>query len=275
MAKTFVFERFPSIYAFMETIDKRPDEKHFRTESTDTDNPEWYGTKDYPEALEKLANGMPEKAKMLEASLRNIKAKSAQTVTKSRIQRNYYGYAPNVPAALAGVPKAMKYRERVPHKTKTIHIWFNRCALGSVSAETLDKSGCVTLALVYLLEQAGYRVKLEIMVSATDCDRCGDLFCNVLVKDFRQPLDVLKLSFPLVNPSMFRRFGFKWKETCPNLPAGSSEPNYGRSYTKPDMLALLKRKNVPLDNVYIIDWRDCKESGFDAVKLAKHLEITL
>ena len=48
------------------------------------------------------------------------------------------------------------------------------------------------------------------------------------IKNWRQPSNPLKISYPLVHPSFFRRHGFRWLETAPELTDRAFIGTYGR-----------------------------------------------
>ena len=99
------------------------------------------------------------------------------------------------------------------------------------------------------------------------------VFCGIVVKDYRQPMDLLKLSFPLTSPAMFRRFGFKWKETTPFSTRTTS--GYGSTYPSNQIRDIFTANGIKCDNSYIISVGECIDAGFDPIKLAKDLKITI
>ena len=92
-------------------------------------------------------------------------------------------------------------------------------------------------------------------------------------QEYKQALDIMKLSFPLTSPSMFRRFGFRWKETMVNLPGNGH--NHGRSYKSPDIKRLYTENGIDFKNKYIISHADSKAAGYDALKLAERLDLKI
>ena len=273
MANKFVYEQYDNIYKFMDTITSRPDNGKFSDSSMDTDDPRWSGTPNWETAMRQFENGIPEAAEKLKTSLARFKANPAFT---NRVQpRNYYyGYAPNVPAAIIGLPKSMRQMQRIPHKIKTVTLISNGCVLSDVSGPDLQRHGETVLNLVYALEKSGYRVQLELLISATDCGRRGDMFCSIILKEYKQALDIMKLSFPLTSPSMFRRFGFKWKETMVGLD-GNRDYSYGCSYKSPEIKRIYTANGINFDNKFIISHADSKRAGYDALKLAESLGLKI
>jgi hypothetical protein len=52
------------------------------------------------------------------------------------------------------------------------------------------------------------------------------------LKDYNQPLNLLKMCYPLVHPSMQRRTSFRWLETLPNLNDAEFVNGYGATLYK-------------------------------------------
>lgn len=275
MANKFVYEQYDNIYKFMDTITSRPHNGKFPSfdiGSASTDDPRWYGTPNWDTAMRQFENGIPEAAEKLKHSLASFKANPAFT-NRVKPRNYYYGYAPNVPAAIIGLPKSMRQMNRQPQKIKTVTLISNACVLSDVSASDLQRHGETVLNLVYALEKSGYRVQLELLISATDCNSRGDLFCSIILKEYKQALDIMKLSFPLTSPSMFRRFGFRWKETMVGL--GGSNSGHGSSYKSPQIKRLYTENGIDFKNKYIISHADSKAAGYDALKLAKALDLMI
>ncbi len=274
MAKTVYFERFDNIYRFMDTIEKRPNNGKFGDSSQKDSRDGWAGTRTYREAVEQFGNGLPETAERLKQSLGQFKAKSNITTNKVRPKNHYYGYSPNVAAAIIGLPKSMRHTERMPQKTKTIGILWNSCQNCGVEADTLRQAGETVLQLVYALEVRGYRVQLDCAVFTGDCDDSREAVLLINLKQYGQHMDILKLSFPVTSPAMFRRFGFKWAEGIPGF-AGSKVWAYGHHLGKERLAKTLTAQGYDTKTSYQIDVNDCKTAGFDALKVAKTLGIVI
>lgn len=88
------------------------------------------------------------------------------------------------------------------------------------------RAGKNILNVIYTLELQGYRVALNVMTNF--CTNKERAFSIVQIKNWRQPSNPLKISYPLVHPSFFRRHGFRWLETVPELTDGTFTDAYGR-----------------------------------------------
>lgn len=268
-----VFESFPTTYDFMRAVQSRPqNDKTNNNKGKEGDN-DFCGGLSWEESLDALAKGLPETCKALQSDLRKFNENGAINLGNKSVPRNYYyGSKPNVPAALAGKPKSMRQRQRQPQKVKTVRIVYDQCQNANTSAKTLRQSGTAVLCLVYALEKAGYRVKFDLLPFSSEAGReCAISLINL--KEFRQPLDLLKLSFPITHPAMFRRFGFTWLETVENL--GPFYHGHGHHIDRETMLERLKEAKVLDTNAYLIQIDDCEEANFNVRTMAKNLGISL
>lgn len=274
MANTVYFERFDNIYKFMDTIEKRPNNDKFGTSASKVSKDGWSGTRTYEDAIREFSNGLPETAERMKKSLGQFKARSNITTNKVRPINHYYGYSPNVAAAIIGLPKSMRRIERQPQKTKTIGILWNSCQNCGVEADTLRKAGETVLQLVYALECKGYRVQLDCAAFTGDCDDNREAILLINLKQYGQHMDILKLSFPVTSPAMFRRFGFKWAEGIPGF-SGSKVWGYGHHLGKSRLSDTLSKQGYDTKSTYQIDVDDCKNADFNPLEVAKTLGIVI
>ena len=271
MADFLYYESFPDIYHFMDIIERRPNNDKFGTSSQKVG--EWSGTETWEEAVTQFSNGLPEVTEKLKAAMDSFTAK-ANIITEKRTPRSYYyGYAPNIPAAIIGLPKSMYHIHRIPQKTKTIGILWNSCQNCDVEADTLRQAGETVLKLVYILERKGYRVQLDCIPFSGESDN-RKFVCIINLKQYSQHMDILKLSFPVTSPAMFRRFGFKWAESIPGVP-GSKVFGYGSHIHKEPLLPILAQHGYKTEQTYCIDVNDCESNSFDPVKVAEALGIKI
>ena len=268
-----VFESFPTTHEFMRAVTSRPqNDKTPDNRGRDGKN-DFCGGLSWDESIDALWNGLPETCRALQSDLRQFPENGTMNLGNRSVPRNYYyGSKPNVPAALAGKPKSMRQRQRLPKKVKTVRIVYDQCQNANTSAMTLKQSGTAVLCLVYALEKSGYRVKFDLLPFASQrMNECAISLINL--KDFRQPLDLLKLSFPITHPAMFRRFGFTWLETVKDL--GPFYDGHGHHIDRETMLERLKDAKVLDTNAYLIQIDDCERANFDVRTIAKNLGISM
>lgn len=253
----------------MDIISKRPNNGKFGDSSGKHSADGWSGTTTYAEALEQFKNGLPERAAELKKSLNAFKANVNIVTSKARPRNYYYGHAPNIPAAIIGLPKSMRHIEKIPQKVKAISIIYDLGAHAGVNADTLSKAGATVLQLVFALECRGYRVELVALpFNSKDDDR---FTLAVILKEWRQSLDILKLSFPLCSPAMFRRFGFKWAEGVPGVK--NKVFSYGQHLDKAQTLTQLKAIGYNDKTSYILNYNDCVNADFDPLAVGQALGI--
>lgn len=273
MADKVVFEQYDNIYKFMDIIETRKNNGIFSEEHSKREGKrDWRGTDTYKEALELFASGIPDEADKLKRSLNTIKNNSSASSPKRIPQNYYYGYAPNIPAAIIGLPKSMKRVHNTPQKVKTVSIFYDGTMNAGTDGETLEQAGETILQLVYLLEVQGYRVALSQFCFAANYDE-ENAICSILLKDWKQHFDLLKLSFPLTSPAMFRRFGFRWIETLPNISNRGWDYGYGHHLHKSDLLPILEKQHLNLQTSFVIGVPECKDASFDAVELGKSIGL--
>ena len=268
-----VFESFSTTHEFMRAVTSRPQNDKTPDNRGREGKNDFCGGLSWDESIDALWNGLPETCKTLQSDLHNFRENGTVNLDNRSIPRNYYyGSKPNVPAALAGKPKSMRQRQRLPQKVKTVRIVYDQCQNASTSPMTLKQSGTAVLCLVYALEKSGYRVKFDLLPFASQSmNECAISLINL--KDFRQPLDLLKLSFPITHPAMFRRFGFTWLETVENL--GPFYHGHGHHIDRETMLERLKEAKVLYTNAYLIQIDDCENANFDVRTIAKNLGISM
>lgn len=266
-----VYENYDNIYRFMDVIKSRPNTRQAGDSAKrDSDN-SWYGMS-YENALEAFAKGLPEKAALMQQEVRKIDIKSNISISKARPRNYYYGYSPNIPAAIIGLPKSMRQIQRVPQKVKAVTIFYDATMNGGTDVQTLESAGLCVLKLVYLLEKSGYRVKLDYTPFA-GTKGSENAICALTLKEWKQPLDLLKLSFPLTSAAMFRRFGFLWIETVPGIHNWGSCK--GSHLSKSNLVKLLRETGRNIDNIYVIDVPACKQTHYNPVELAESINIKI
>lgn len=223
-----VVEKFDSIEVFTKTIMGRKPNKVFAgiTLSSDERGESFSGTGSLVEALNVMKNGYVDPLDKIKKSMNSVQVKSNTPVAKVRPTVGVVGFAPCVPNAIMGLPNSMIAVERVPMKSKVLTIMYSIGVNWKVPQREIIDAGTAVLKMINDLELKGYRVKLTVELLGT---ASGNEFasCTVNVKDWRQHLDLKKLTFPLVHPSALRRVGLRWLETTPNLTQYGYTGGYG------------------------------------------------
>lgn len=214
MEKTFTFEKFDSLASFIGSISSRPLNSVYSPYkdylSSEGGTRSFTGTASYGESLDLLAKGYQEGLdNMLSSSHGRVNPRSY--ASKSIPSSGPTGYAPIVANAIVGLPNSMAYKKSIVRKSKVVRIWYNPTMDRKVSTENVTKAGRNILDVIMTLEKQGYRVELDVINLV--CSSKQVVGYSVKVKTDRQPVNPLKISYPLLHASWLRRQGFKWMET--------------------------------------------------------------
>ena len=262
-------DNFSDVFQFQHAIETRRNNGQCGDSSRTNSNS--FSGMSYDEALTCVTAGLPDVASRLKRELNQFKAKQTGNLNQRRPINYYNGHSPNVPAAIIGLPKSMRKVVKTPSKVKTIRIFYQVCVNCDVEAEDINRAGSAVLQLVYWLELQGYRVELVLVAFCAEESRRRKAVCTITLKEFKQPLDILKLSFSVGSVAMFRRLGFRWLETVPGL-TGAWRYGYGHTITeKPKALKALQEAGKPIDNGYFINFYDCQNADFNALELGKQI----
>lgn len=278
MAKNkVVFEQFDDLTAFSRAI-SRPANRVFdgQTQSSikNTDGA-WAGTKTYDEAVRLFNEGWAEKADEIRKHFVQFERAQEREVSyqKSRPVASVVGFTPHVPNAIMGLPNSMIYTERTPMKAKVVRIIYNMCMNADTSASDIMNAGLSVMKIAYSLERKGFRVRIDVNPMFTQDGR--EIACAlVCVKDWRQPIDIKKVAFPVAHTSMFRRLGFRWLETTPDLTENGFRYGYGRSVgDAKEAEEILRDCKAIDDNDYYVNVEIARRWGYDPEQVAKAIGI--
>ena len=268
MALNIIKEHFKSISEMLSTIESRPNNEIMeRKHESRTNGKDFTGTESWEEAVELFRNGYTEVLPQIKTGVA-ANLKRTESRPRRTIENNVVGYAPNVPNAIMGLPNSMILTRTVPQKTKTVSLVVDITENAGTRAEEFIKSGIAVLGVVNSLELSGYRVNLKVAFYVA-CKGLDRALGTVNVKDYREHLDLQKLCFPLANPSMFRRFGFKWCETVPGLKNKDWAWGYGSHLDDLDFI----KENFLADNEYFINLDITRRNEYDPEKIIAELNI--
>lgn len=207
----------------------------------------WNGTKSLDEALNLFQYGWDEKTKELKEVLGkpNLKQK---TYVKSFFN-DVLGFQAIVPNYLMGLPKTMVNSYMKPIKSKIINICVTCNYLCDVSANEIFENAINQTLVVNTLESIGYRVNLSVLNISRAGDRINAL--KIKVKSSTEKLNLSKLSFALIHPSMLRRIDFALFERLEEYDISDFKYGYGHSLEYKEMQ---KNENIKklLSGEYIL-----------------------
>lgn len=224
----YIFEKFDSVAQFIKTIDERPHKKDWYNEDSHTGSEDFTGTESY-EAATKLAvcgdNVSAAKVAKNIKKLRSEKAKTEQRVQRSII-RTVAGSRPCVPAAVIGHPCSMYRRKDYKVNKPVVSVYYSVSMSGGTDAAVLVEAGAKMAEAIQIVERSGVRVNLYVGNTSRTSSQLS--CCFVRVKDSAKDFELLRMAYPVVNPSFFRRHWFRWCETKESLKTREWRDGYGR-----------------------------------------------
>lgn len=226
------FVEFDSLYDFKNYIMSTPNNRAFgsrgTSDDTSSDMIKFTKTKSFDEAMNLFTNGWTSMSREL---VNKLNTNNAPMVNERAMVRTIgmQGFQPVIPLYLAGVPQNMIGTKFKPMKKKVITIDKDVCYSGYVSSDEIVEESVKALAIVRKLESQNYRINLNIVfcpASGFGVSKKRFAF-KIKIKGSNERLNVGKMSFPLVHPSMLRRLLFKLEEVYPNMTT-SFVGTYGR-----------------------------------------------
>ena len=234
--KDSYIDSFGSLNEFYDYLCNTPFNSAFRWaehSSVDTSiyQQKWTQTESFDEAVLLMKRGWSDMAQKLVNKLKVIDKKTAM-VTKRRSVNSVAGFHPVVPLYLAGVPTSMVSYKMVPVKQKIVNITklFNYHA--GITSETIIDESIKVLQMVKKLESQGYSVNVNVAFGSSKNGR--NIAASIRIKNANERLNVSKLAFPMVHPSMLRRLMFRYIEVTPNATKGYVG-GYGTPASKSEM----------------------------------------
>ncbi len=175
-------------------------------------------TKDFDEAVQLFKNGWSDMAGKLVQKLKVIESKT-QPMMKPRSKLDVCGYQAIVPLYLQGVPNNMVNKKMVPVKQKVITLNKSIDYHAGVSTDAIIQESIKAMQIIKKLEAQGFRCNLNLVLGSTAGFGSGkkQFIMKVRIKSANEKLNISKLAFPLVHPSMLRRLFFRFIEVYPNV----------------------------------------------------------
>lgn len=268
-------EKFNTLHQMLNVLDSRPNCKAMENEdSSESGSYDFTGTEDYETARNLLINGYTDVLeKVKDAVRRGVDSKDFAFTTKKAMPKNHVvGYIPNVPNAIRNIPQSMIDVPKVPQKRKTISIYYAEYGNCQKSTNYFLDAGTALLAAIKIIERAGIRVQLNTAFFVSE-KRNEIVMPIVKLKDYGQELDLQKVCFPLAHPSMFRRFGFKYLETCPTLEISDFRYRYGTPPETKDFEKAVRKAYSLKDNDYVLTTAWIQDNGCDVKRILEKVKV--
>lgn len=267
MKSKAVIERFDSLTSYANVIGKRNPNTVFggRGLESETGSESFTLTASYDDSLSLMMSGYKEGLKNLTAS-KGTRVAHTSRVAKSLPTTDVVGYIPHIPNAITGIPQSMISTRPTEQKAKVISILYDKGSSARTDASRFVAAGRKLLEVIMTLELQGYRVGLNILTSF--CEDSQKAFCIIRVKDHRQQSNPLKIAYPLLHPSFFRRQGFRWLETCPAVTDREFISGYGsvmsRFYkTVGERREYLRQQGVLEPGCFYTEFEEAEENTVD------------
>lgn len=211
-----ITNKFNSVEEFSNWLQATPQtakgKKFDSSKEISKSNTKFTGTESFEEAQNLLKYGDKVNADKIAATIRKIKAQGKGNATRNKLYNSPCGFMPIVPKVLAGDPQNMlAIKKQRYNSTKVLNIAYNVAVSYRITVNELIETAAKVANVIASLEKNGYRVNLY----AYSCGR--DIEYNyysllVKIKDSGKYLDTLRIAYPLVNPSFFRRHVFGYME---------------------------------------------------------------
>ena len=226
-SNTSYIREFDSLNEFESYITSTPLNETFRWQklSSIDGSYSFTQTQSYEEATKLLKDGWSSMAQDLTNKLNVIK----NQVVNEHVQKILYdvvGFQASVPRYLQGIPTSMVNKKLVPVKQKVITLDKDISYNCFTKTEQIIEASVQTLQLIKKIEAQGIRVNLNLVwgTSAGDTKEV----VKIRLKSANERLNISKLAFPLVHPSMLRRLCFRYLEVAPTV-----TKSYTRGYGAP------------------------------------------
>lgn len=261
-------ESFNSIHSYLKTINSRTNNPVMATKNSSVSGTfSFTHTESYDEATKLITQGWSEKVPIIKKGLRKNQKIFFQNLAlpKNLPSNAPVGYIPNVPNALINLPNSMIHVEKKPQKRKTLSITYIISGNCNKSIEFFVNAGISLVTAINIIEAHGIQSKLEVANIFIECEEV--VLPKLLIKNFGERFDLQKICFPLINPSMVRRFGFKYLETCPKLTNTFFSFAYGHSPRDKNEWCTMKQLIGENTNNIIITTDDINDLNCDVTKI--------
>ena len=220
--KNSYIDSFGSLNEFYDYLCNTPFNSAFRwaehsSVETSAYKTRWTKTESFDEAVLLMKRGWSDMAQKLVNKLKVIDKKT-EMVTKRRSVNSVAGFHPVVPLYLAGVPTSMVSYKMVPVKQKIVTITKLFNYHGGIDSETIIDESIKVLQVVRKLEAQGYSVNVNVAFGSSSGGR--NIAASIRIKNANERLNISKVAFPMVHPSMLRRLMFRYIEVTPNATKG-------------------------------------------------------
>ena len=219
MAKVSLYRYFDDIKAYESYLESHEVQKAFTAhQSSKTGTKRFTGTSSYADANCRLLYGDKQLAKQIVMLGRGVfdKIRAKYTIRRT-YQSHICGQIANVPNYISGNPNTMIQVRQIHQRQPVLTIGYNTAVRGYVSRESVVRATINLLAAIVMFESKGIRVSFYTLNHDETGD--GENSYAIKIKSAGQPLDLLKMAYPMAHPSMNRRHKFRYTEVTEGVPA--------------------------------------------------------
>ena len=239
------FESLSALSSFIANNEVNGWFKKNNKKESETGSKYFTGTESFEAANDLMLQGWSEGAARVQ---KYMNAGATATAPKRQLYNSVVGFAPNVPNYLSGNPLNMINQKRVKTPKKVVTIVYACCVPWNVDSSDLEHSAAKLFNVISGLEASGVRVGLWVIDAAITSTEKETIYTAVKIKTAGQPFNLLKMVYPAVNTSFFRRHCFAVRERS-NTKYGWG--SYGCSLTETTQLkAACDALRIPSDNVF-------------------------
>lgn len=219
---------YNSLGEFYQYICDTPFNEAFRwaRHSSVEGNEKFTKTFSFQQATDLFKKGWSDMAEKLTQKLKVIQNEVVPN-TKAKTIYDAAGFQCSVPRYLQGIPTSMINRKNVPVKQKVITVTKSINYHAGIGTDTIMEESIKALQIVKKLEAQGLRVNLNIALGTFE--RSKSFIIKIKIKNANERLNVSKVAFPLVHPSMLRRLFFRFIEVYPKVDSNFTH-GYGTPY---------------------------------------------
>lgn len=170
-------------------------------------------TSSFEQASDLLRNGWKDGSEKLTKALK-VEESKMEPIMRPRQTYDVQGYQASVPRYLQGIPTSMVTKKNVPIKQKVITVSKSIDYNGGVSANQIQEESIKAFMIIKKLESQGYRVNLNLTMGTSES---FGFLIKIRVKNANEKLNISKMAFPIMHPSMLRRIMFRFIEVYPKI----------------------------------------------------------
>lgn len=207
---------YSSLSEFYDYIMNTPYNKTFENHrhSSVTGSKEFTKTYSFDEAVSLFKNGWVDMSTKLTQRL-NVADKNLRSNRRPKTILSVQGYQAVVPLYLNGCPQNMVNSKMVSVKQKIITLNKSVSYSAYTTTKQIEDESVKAMQIVKRLESQGYRCNLNIVLGVFKGTR--KFIVKIRIKNANEKLNVSKLAFPMIHPSMLRRLFFRFIEVYPKI----------------------------------------------------------